>query len=252
EQPEAPATALSFGHVITPTRGHADFPALALAASYFGEHRQFQGVMFQRMRELRGMNYGDYAYAEAFSQEGWSRFALTNIARTRQHFSLWIRPVPNEDRHFAARITMYLLNEMLEKGLTPAQFEETRAFLNGYLYLQQQTDQRRLGTAIDDRFYGLSAPYADGLRAAWAKLDAAGVNDALRRNIHPEALTVVVITPNAQAFVDAVLAETPSPKTYPAEKPAALLEEDKVIEVLPLGFTREQVEIIPSSTLFAR
>lgn len=41
------------------------------ATSCFGEHRQFHGIWMTEMREKRGLNYGDYAHAESFLQEGW-------------------------------------------------------------------------------------------------------------------------------------------------------------------------------------
>ncbi len=252
EQPTAKSTAIAIGHTLPLVRGDADFPALALAASYFGEHRQFHGVLFQSIREARGMNYGDYAYVEAFRQEGWGRFPRTNVARTRQHFLVWIRPVPNADRHFATRIAMWNLRRLVANGIPEADFRTTRGFLDGYLYLQAQTDMRRLGYATDDRFYGLSTPYADGLRAAWKTLDAAQTGAAISRHIRPAAVTVVVITADAQGFVDAVLAEAESPKSYASPKPEAVLKEDAEIARLKLGFGEAQVQVIQASSLFAR
>ena len=252
EQPTAKSAAIALGHTLSTKRGHPDFPALALTASYFGEHRQFHGVLFQSIREARGMNYGDYAYVEPFIQEGWGRQPRTNTARNHQHFLMWIRPVPTEDRHFATRIALWNLAGLLDTGLTQKAFEATRKFLGGYLYLQAQTDMRRLGYALDDRFYGLRTAYAKGLRLMWAEMDAAKVNEAVRKHIRPADVTVVVITADAKGFVDAVLAEAPSPKKYASPKPEAVLKEDAVISTFPLGFTKDQVTILQASALFAR
>lgn len=252
DQPKGPATAIAFGHHLPVRRGHADFPALSLVASYFGEHRQSHGVLFQRVREARGMNYGDYAYAEAFIQEGWGRLPVPNIARSHQHFSVWIRPVPNADKHFATRLALWLTDGLLKAGLTGAQVAATAKFLDGYLSLKRQTDMRRLGFAIDDAFYGLTTPSAEWLRAGWKALDAAKVNAALRAHLHPERFTVVVVTPDAQAFKQAVLAEAASPKTYASPKPEAIVKEDAVLATWPLGFKAEQVKVLPAAELFAR
>ncbi|MCA9546225.1 MAG: insulinase family protein [Myxococcales bacterium] len=252
DQPQGPATAIAFGQHLPVRRGHADFPALSLVASYFGEHRQFHGVLFQRVREARGMNYGDYAYAEAFIQEGWGRLPVPNIARSHQHFSVWIRPVPNADKHFATRLALWLTDGLLKDGLTADQVKATAKFLDGYLALKRQTDLRRLGFAIDDAFYGLQTPSAEWLRAGWAALDAAKVNAALRAHLHPERFTVVVVTPDAQAFKQAVLAEAASPKTYASPKPEAIVQEDAVIATWPLGFTAEQITILPAAEAFAQ
>ena len=63
---DTPATAISFGFPIEVTRPHPDFAPLWLARAWLGEHRASNGRLFQRLRELRGLNYGDYAYIEAF------------------------------------------------------------------------------------------------------------------------------------------------------------------------------------------
>src|SRR5262249_6481545 len=60
------ATAISLGHPIEVTRAHPDFAALWLARAWLGEHRSSMSHLYQRLRELRGLNYGDYAYVEAF------------------------------------------------------------------------------------------------------------------------------------------------------------------------------------------
>ncbi len=250
EQPTGKSTAISIGHTYDLRRGHADFPELALTASYFGEHRQGHGVLFDTIREKRGMNYGDYAYAEHFAQEGWGRFPLTNVARSQQYFSVWIRPVKNAERHFGLRIAMWNLDRLLKEGLSAEQMEATRKFLDGYLYLQQQTDMRRLGYALDDRYYGLQTNFGDWLRAAWKGGKPEALKKALTDNVKADVMSVVVVTPDAQAFVDAVLAEAASPKAYGSPKSDEILAEDKVIEAYKLGFTKEQVRVLPSAQVF--
>lgn len=247
-----PGTALALGHAIDVRRGHAAFPALELATSYLGEHRLFYGVLFQSIREARGMNYGDYAYAEAFRQEGWGRFPLTNIARRHQHYSVWLRPVPNEDRLFALRIALWNLDRVLKAGLSPEDFERTRRFKSGYVLLGAQTLMRRVGGAIDDAFYGLDRPHAEGLRAAFEGLDAAAVSETLRQVLRPSQLTMVIVTPDAAALREQILAGAPSPKRYASPKPEAILAEDKIIEAWPLGLEAADVTVVPSDSLFAK
>ena len=251
DQPAGGATAISLGHHLPVRRGHADFPALALTASYFGEHRQFQGVLFQSIREKRGMNYGDYAYVEAFRQEGWGRSPLLNIGRQHQTFSMWIRPVPNHERHFALRIALWNLKRLLDDGIPAASIEATRNFLSGYLRLGQQTAMRRLGAAMDDRDYKLDGSHLDGLIKGFAGLTDETVHTAIKTHIRPQDLTMVVVTPDAKGFVAAVLAETESPKTYASAKPADVVKEDAEIAKFVIGLKPEQIEIIPAATLFS-
>lgn len=52
------STAGAFGFVSPLRRGSADFIDLFIALSYFGEHRQEHGVLFQEVRDRRGLNYG--------------------------------------------------------------------------------------------------------------------------------------------------------------------------------------------------
>ena len=70
----ADATAISLGFPIDVTRRDDDFYALAVANSYLGEHRTFNGKLMQDLRGKRGLNYGDYSYIEDFIQEGGARF----------------------------------------------------------------------------------------------------------------------------------------------------------------------------------
>jgi zinc protease len=62
----AGATAISMGFPIGVTRSDNDFYALAIANSYLGEHRTFNGKLMQDLRGKRGLNYGDYSYIEDF------------------------------------------------------------------------------------------------------------------------------------------------------------------------------------------
>ena len=70
-----------------------DFYALWLAASWLGEHRNPISHLYQLIREKRGLNYGDYAYIEAFPRGMYQFFPDPNIARQQQLFEVWIRPV---------------------------------------------------------------------------------------------------------------------------------------------------------------
>ena len=93
------ATAISFGFPTAVTRSHPDFPALSVARAALGEHRMTTGRLFQRIREVRGMNYGDYAYLEAFPGGMFTFFPSPNLARQAQIFEIWIRPVVPANAH---------------------------------------------------------------------------------------------------------------------------------------------------------
>jgi zinc protease len=248
---ESRATAISLGFPIDVTRAQKDFYPLMVANSYFGEHRTFNGVLMKHIRELRGFNYGDYSYIENFIQDGGSTFPLPNIPRRQQLFSIWIRPVEHANRHFVLRQAMRELHLLVEKGLTKEDFEATRNFLLNYSKLWVQTLDRRLGYQMDSNFYGTEY-FIDRIARELPKLTVEDVNAAIRRHLQWRNLKVAIVTKDAASFRDALLANTPSPVKYPTAMPAAILEEDKVIEVYPLEINKEKSQIVPATELFER
>ena len=69
------------------------------------------------LREMRGLNYGDYAYIENFIQDGWTTFPLPNIPRRQQHFEIWLRPVPPHNSLFALRAALYETDKLIREGI---------------------------------------------------------------------------------------------------------------------------------------
>ena len=249
----ARAWAISLGHPLAVTRADSDFFPLFLANSYFGEHRTFNGMLMTKMRSDRGLNYGDYSYVENFVQDGISTFALPNVPRRRQAFTIWIRPVAGEHAHFAIRLAVRELRRLVRDGLTPAAFEETRAFLLNYSKLWTQTPSRRLGFAIDGVFYGgksLVSELADRL----PRMTVDDVNGAIRRHLAPEGLKVAVIADpaGAEAFVDALAENAPSPIAYATETKRDVLAEDRTIAIEALPVERSRCRIVPAAVMFER
>jgi zinc protease len=250
EKPEAASTAVSLGLPIDVTRAHPDYPALLLASAYFGQHRQFAGRLMQKMRGDRGLNYGDYAYVEHFVQDGWSRYPRPNIARRQQHFSMWLRPVPHDKAHFAIRMAVRELRDLVACGLTEADFTRIREFASQYLALYLQTDSRRLGFAIDDRFYAQEDAWLARVREAWSRLTVAEVNAAIARHLDPARLEIAVVTSDGAALRDALASERPSPITYQAPPSAAVLAEDREIVPYRIGIPAERIRVVPVGEMF--
>ncbi len=248
---ESRATAISLGFPIDVTRTDKDFYPLMVANSYFGEHRTFNGILMQHIRERRGFNYGDYAYIENFIQDGGSTFPVPNIPRRQQFFSIWIRPVEHANRHFVLRQAIRELQLLVEKGMSKEDFEATRNFLLNYSKLWVQTLNRRLGYQMDSDFYGTKY-FIDRIAEELPKLTVEDVNAAIKRHLQWRNLRVAVITKDAAGFRDALLANVPSPVKYPGPMPAAILEEDKIIETYPLHINKEKLQIVPASELFER
>src|SRR4029453_12267553 len=137
------ATAISLGHPVAVTRSSPDFAALWVARTWLGEHRASVSHLYQRIREVRGMNYGDYAYIEAFPRGMFQFFPDANLARRAQIFEVWIRPVAPETAHMALRIAVNELQKMIRDGLSQEDFEGTRNYLLKNVYLLTATQDNQ-------------------------------------------------------------------------------------------------------------
>ena len=242
------STAFSLGYTYDVLRSDADFAALWVGNSALGEHRQLGGILFHELRELRGLNYGDYTYLEHFVQ-GEDTYPEPNHDRHLQDFSVWIRPVVNENRGFALRAALYEVDRVLKDGLTAEQVERSKAFLKSYTLAWQAADGRRLGYALDDLFYGTPG-FLQGFRDKLPSITADQVNAALRAHIDPQKLRYAIVTQHAQAFRDELLAGSPSAIKYDSPKPPDVLAEDKQIDVLPLPLNAANTKLLNSEQLF--
>ncbi len=251
DKPGASATAISIGFPTPVTRSGPDYPGLLFATDALGIHRQFSGRLFQELREKRGLNYGDYAYAEFFEQDGWGRFARPNIARREQFVSIWLRPVKRVNSTFALRAALYVYSKLVTEGLTPEQFARNREFLTRIIGLDQQTESRELGYAMDDRTYGMSKPYRETMRQAWADLDADKLKALMTRTLDTKNLAIAIVASKGQEIADELLKGAPSSTPpYDAPKPAEIQAEDRVIAALPLPLDPKAVRVLPVSDLF--
>jgi zinc protease len=249
-QKETRATAISFGQPIDVIRTSPDFAALNVARAWLGEHRSSMSHLYTRIREVRGMNYGDYAYIEAFPRGMFQFYPEPNLARQKQIFEVWIRPVAPENAHMALRIALHEVNSLVKNGLTQEQFASTRDYLMKNVYVTTSTQNQQIGYALDSDWYGMGE-YGRTMRAALQKLTVADVNRAIRAHIHPGAFQVVFIAKDAEGLKQKLLADEPSAIHYDADKPKELLAEDQVIGAEKLGIRPGHVAIVPVESVFA-
>ncbi len=242
-QKETRSTAVSFGFPIDVNRSHPDFAALWLVRSYFGEHRSSNSYLYQRIREIRGMNYGDYAYIEYFPNGMFQFHPDPNLGRQQQIFQVWIRPVESvQNAHFATRVAMYELNKLITNGMSQQDFEATRNFLLKFVNILTKTQDSQLGYALDSRYYGIGA-YTDFIAKNLKKLTLEDVNRVIKKYLQDQNVKFVFVTKDAEDLKNRLINNTTSPITYQAEKPAELLDEDKIIQDYKLDFKAEKVAI---------
>jgi len=248
-QRETRATAISLGFPVSVNRSHKDWPALALVASYLGQHRSSVSHLYQRLREARGLNYGDYAYIEYFPRGMFQFMPDPNLGRQQQIFQIWIRPVEPENALFTLRATLFEYDKLLREGMKQEDFEGIREFLLKYSNVLTSTQTRQLGYALDSRYYG-TPEYNAFMRERLQRLTLADVNRALRQHLKSDRMRVVLITKDAEGLRQAILKGAPSPITYNSPKPPDVMAEDKIIERYRVPVRPADVVVVPVAQVF--
>jgi zinc protease len=249
---DAPATAISIGFPITVLRGEKDWYALAIANSWFGEHRSSSSHLYQVIREQRGLNYGDYSYIENFPGGGYSFLPPVNVARREQIFEIWIRPVPNDARHFALRAALRELRRIVDNGMTEEQFELKKNFLKKYSLSYAPTTMTRLGYALDDKFYGIKGSHLENFQNILGSLTLNDVNAAIKKYWQYENMDIAMVTKDAESFKNALVDDSLSTITYKTSKPESVLEEDQEIISFPVKVDAKKIKIVPVKDLFEK
>ena len=240
---------IHLGFPLPLTRADADYYPLLVATSYLGEHRTSHGVLYEELREKRGLNYGNYAYLEYYPLPPYTNTPTPGAPRRQQYFSIWLRPVQPEDAQFALRGALYHLDKLVRDGMSAADFELARSFLTNYTKLWTQTLSDRLGFALDSRYYGMS-PFIDEVEQRLAKVTLDDVNRAIRKYLQTANLRIVLVTDKAAEMKSALERDLPVPKKYGTEVSAELLAADELIQrtkIKPAG-----IEIVPVEQMFEK
>jgi len=248
-QRETRSTALSLGFPLAVTRADKDWPVVAVIASYFGQHRSSNSYLYQRLREARGLNYGDYAYIEYFPRGMFQFQPDPNLGRQQQIFQIWIRPVEPQNGHFVLRAALYEYDRLVREGMTREAFESTKEFLTKYVNVLTSTQDAQLGYALDSRYYRIP-DFNTYMREQLAKLTLEDVNNALRKYLKSDGMRIAIITKDAAGLRDAILSNRPSPITYNAPKPKEITDQDKIIQAYKIDVRPENVVIVPVEKVF--
>ena len=255
------ASPISIGFPIGLLRSDPAFPAVMLANSWLGEHRNSFSRLYQVIREQRGMNYGDYSYVEAFPLGYTTQLPPVNIARRSHLFEIWIRPISmtepgnlHDRTLFATRAALREFDRLVENGLPEDQVERSRQFLSNYVVNWGNTIGRRLAYDVDDAFYGIPDPgFLTSIRPAIRGLSTGEVNEAVRRHLsHGGGFYIVVITSDAEGFKRRLVSGEPTPITYAGERSAELIAEDREIAGYSIPVREQDVTIIPIAEVFER
>jgi len=245
-----PVTGFHAGHLVELDRNHPDWPAMHLAMTTMGAHRQSFGRLFRSIRSARGLNYGDYAYVEAYVQQGWEPTPENGVLRPTNHFYLWLRPTSTENGPFALKLALHELDALVTDGLTQEEFDRTVSYLKGSVPLLARDPGRRLAYALDAEIMGVPN-MLDALPAALDTLTLEEVNDALRRHLHPEDLTIVAVSGAAEELARVLVSGEETPIVYaditPSEAQAAV---DAEVAKEDVGLEASDVVVVPAEGIF--
>jgi zinc protease len=244
-------SAIFAGFPIDITRAKDDFAALMVANSWLGEHRKSYSRLYQKIREARSMNYGDYTYIEWYENGGSNMLPAPGVPRSSNYFSIWIRPVQTASglkaqypelsditighAHFALRMVIREMNKLIQNGMTQESFNLTRDFLRSYMKLYIQSPERQLGFLMDSHFYGRK-DYIMEMDKLLAKLTLADVNNAIKKYWQTKNMDILIVTDKTEAdpLATSLKTNAPSPMSYSNTLKSALssdiLEEDKDVE----------------------
>jgi zinc protease len=251
------------------TRSDDEFAALMVANSWMGEHRKTYSRLFQKIRETRSMNYGDYSYIEWYDNGGSYQLPPAGVPRQSNYFSIWIRPVQIAKQlkmqykeladieighaHFALRMAIREFDLILKNGMADDAFEETRTFLRSYIKLYAQSPGAQLGWLMDSRFYGRTN-YLKELDKLLAKLKLEDVNEAIKKHWQTENINITIITDvsEAEPLAKSLRENIESPMSYSnlvkSGLPEDVLAEDN--EVAKYKLNMKSVKIVKSENTF--
>jgi zinc protease len=243
------SVAISLGFPISCTRSNPDYAALLVASSYLGQHRMSGSVLYDEMREKRGLNYGDYSYIEYFPRGMYQMEPSPNLGRRYQIFQIWVRPVQPSTAKFALRLALYELDKLIKDGLSEDGFETTRDFTTKYTNVLMRTQSAQLGFAIDGLYYD-KPDFAATLKQNLAKLTLAEVNRVIRRYLRVDRLVIVAVSKNGEELKQQLASDDLSPMTYNSPKPASITDIDKIVEKWPLHLKADAIKVVPVDGVF--
>ena len=155
--------------------------------------------------------------------------------------------------HFALRMAVREVDNIINNGLSKEDFEATRTFLSSYIKLYVQTPNEQLGYLLDSKFYGRK-DFISEVGKELAKLTVKDVNAAVKKYWRTSDMFVTIVTDKSEAeeLSKSLLENTVSPMSYSnavkAGLPAAVLAEDDAVASYRLNV--KEVKIIDSKDTF--
>lgn len=268
-KPNALGSAISAGFPMNINRSNDEFAALMVANSWLGEHRKSYSRLYQKIREARSMNYGDYSYIEWYENGGSNMLPPPGTPRYWNYFSIWLRPVQTAKglkkqyselssinighAHFALRMAVREMDNLIVNGMTKEDYINTVEFLRSYTKLYVESPAKKLGYLMDSRFYNRK-DWINELDELLAKVTYTDVNNVMKKYWQTKNMDIVIVTDESEAepLSNSLKTNAPSPMSYSNDLkstlPETILQEDKVVESYPLPI--KSVKIISKDEPF--
>ena len=112
-----------------------------------------------------------------------------------------------------------------------------------------QTASRRLGYHMDSAIYG-AGYFIDEIQRQLTALTVDDVNAAIRRHLQYENLAIGIVTRDAAAFRDRLLAGEPAPPAYNTAVTDEIQAEDALIEGFELAINPGRAQVVPVERMF--
>jgi zinc protease len=119
------------------------------------------------------------------------------------------------------------------------------------VFVMTARQDQQLGYALDSRWYGIGE-FTESMRGRLRALTTEQVNDAIKRHLTAQNLSIVIVTKDAAALKQALATDAVSVIKYDGEKPTALLDEDRMIGAMKLNIAAAKVKITPINQVFAQ
>ena len=142
---------------------------------------------------------------------------------------------------------MHEIDKLVEDGMSESDFEATRAYLSKFVSLLTDGQSRQLGYGMDSQYYG-TGDFADYVRNGLSGLTLEDVNRVIRENIDTEDMQFVFVTRDGEDLRERLASDQRSPMTYDADMPQAVLDEDLLIDNIPIEF--DSVGVVPAGDVF--
>lgn len=268
---EALGSAIFMGFPLAVTRKDDEFAALMIANSWLGEHRKSYSRLYQKIRQDRSMNYGDYSYIEWYNNGGSNMLPQPGFPRSSNYFSIWLRPVQTAKgllgqykeldgikighAHFAIRMALREMDNLIANGMNKEDFELTKTFLRSYIKLYITTPNKQLGFLMDSRFYGRK-DYIVELDKLLEKVTLEDVNASIKKNFQVKNMYITIVTDKSESenLAKSLRENLESPMSYSNSLKAVLTPEikaeDEVVAKYKVNVSR--VDVVNSKDLFVK